>query len=76
MDTATLIGTTGATLILIAFILNQRHIWNDTEARYDFMNVVGSLLLFVYAIMLQSYPFMILNLVWLLVSLNDILKRS
>ena len=76
MTFVTFIGTLGATLILIAFVLNQQHIWKDTEARYDLMNLLGSLLLVVYAYLLMSWPFIILNAVWLLVSLYDILKRS
>lgn len=71
----TLIGSIGAAIILIAFILNQFHIWKDTDFKYDLLNFLGSVLLVVYAILLKSYPFLILNTIWGLVSLKDVLKR-
>ena len=67
----TIIGSTGATLILIAFILEQTHRWKDTSLKYDLVNLVGSVLLIIYAILLRSWPFLILNTVWALVSLRD-----
>ena len=71
MDTTLIIGTTGATLILLAFIMNQLHYWKGEDLIYDFVNLLGSGLLVVYAIILSSYPFMVLNFVWALVSLRD-----
>lgn len=71
MDSTLLIGTLGAFLILVAFIMNQFHYWNGEDLVYDFVNLVGSALLVVYAIILSSYPFVILNLVWATVSLRD-----
>lgn len=65
------IGSAGAGLILVAFILGQLHIWKDTYFSYDLMNAVGSLLLLLYAWMGQSWPFFVLNFVWALVSLRD-----
>ncbi len=79
MDFTTLIGASGATLILIAFILEQTHRWKDTDLKYDVVNLLGSALLIVYAVMLGSYPFLVLNGVWALVSLRDVivdLKRK
>jgi len=73
MDTTTLIGTTGATLILIAFIMNQMHRWKDTDLVYDFTNFTGSALLIAYALLLNSAPFLILNSVWAAVSLKDVI---
>lgn len=67
-----LIGTLGATLILIAFVLNQIHVWKDDDLRYDIVNVVGAALLVAYAILLRSWPFAVLNGVWTLVSLRDV----
>ena len=73
MDTTTLIGTTGATLILIAFIMNQMHRWKDTDLIYDFTNFIGSALLVAYAVLLNSTPFLVLNSVWAAVSLKDVI---
>jgi len=67
------IGATGASLILIAFILGQLHIWKDTYFIYDLINMIGSTLMLIYAWIGFSWPFIILNLVWALVSLKDVI---
>jgi len=74
MDTQILIGTSGAVLILIAFIFNQTHRWKDDSIVYDGFNLIGSILLLAYAILLSSYPFVVLNSVWALVSLMDVFQ--
>jgi amino acid transporter len=72
MDFLTVLGASGAALILVAFIMNQKHLWKDEYLVYDLVNFVGSALLVTYAILLKSYPFLVLNGVWALVSLRDI----
>ena len=69
-----LIGFTGMLLILIAFFLNQTGKWDKEDLVYDFVNFAGALLLVLYAIILSSIPFLLLNLVWAVVSLNDVIK--
>lgn len=79
MDLIKLIGTVGATIILIAFILNQLHFWKSTSLKYDMANFIGGVLLVIYAFKIGSYPFTVLNTVWALVSFRDIvidIKRS
>lgn len=73
MDTTTVIGILGATGVLIAFVKNQLHQWRDTSLRYDLLNLIGSVLLVVYAYLLASWPFLILNAVWATVSLRDVI---
>ncbi len=65
------IGSTGAGLILIAFVLGQFHVWKDTYFIYDLVNLAGGALLIWYAILLSSWPFLVLNGVWAIVSLRD-----
>jgi hypothetical protein len=36
-----LIGIAGAALILLAFILNEFHIWSEDGLAYDATNLVG-----------------------------------
>jgi uncharacterized membrane protein len=67
----TVIGTIGATIILASFLLNQRNKLRKESLTYDFLNFLGSLLLVIYASLLKSYPFIVLNLVWGLFSLFD-----
>ena len=75
MDPVTLIGIVGAFLILVAFILNQTHKWDEDDLIYDLINFAGSLFLVIYALLLKSFPFIILNAVWGLFSLKDILFK-
>lgn len=72
MDQTTLIGTTGAFLILVAFVMNQLNKWRSDWLVYDAVNLVGSAFLVLYAYILKSYPFLVLNGVWALVSLRDV----
>lgn len=66
-----MIGTSGAGIILVFFLLNQTNVLKNTSKLYDFGNLVGSLILMYYAYILWSIPFMILNGVWALYSLKD-----
>lgn len=73
------IGSVGAGLILVAFVLGQMHVWKDTYLVYDLLNAVGSILLIIYAVIGYSWPFVVLNVVWAVVSLKDVysdLKRN
>ena len=67
------LGVLGATLILIAFLLDQVRIWRNTYFIYDFINFVGALFLLLYALDGQVWPFVVLNAVWSIVSLKDCL---
>ncbi|MBU0665880.1 MAG: hypothetical protein ABIC91_03270 [Nanoarchaeota archaeon] len=67
-----IIGFIGMFLILLCFVMVQIHKWKDTDFKYDFWNLVGALLLVVYAVLIKSYPFLILNAVWVFVSLRDV----
>jgi hypothetical protein len=69
----TLIGICGTTIILLAFILNQLQKLDENDIRYDILNFIGAALLVWYAYLLSSYPFLVLNSVWAIVSLKDIL---
>jgi len=69
----TIIGITGAFLLLLSFALNQFHVWKDTDLKYDLVNFFGSALLVVYGILIHGYPFVVLNSAWAIVSLRGII---
>ncbi len=71
-----LIGISGAFLTLSAFILNQTDKLKNTDFTYDFLNFLSGTLLAVYAYLICSWPFLIINLVWGLFSLKDLIKRK
>jgi hypothetical protein len=70
-----IIGIGGMSLILLAFILNQLRVWTSDNLYYDITNLLGSLLLFYYSYTLESIPFLILNTVWAIFSLKDIIIK-
>ena len=74
MEFITFIGTLGASMILLAFIMNQLHKWKDDYLVYDLVNMLGGAVMVIYAMMLQSWPFAILNIVWMGLSLRDFVK--
>jgi len=75
MTFVTIIGVVGAFFILIAFIGNELGRLKTTSLWYDGLNVLGSGLLMYYSVLLASWPFIILNIVWLVFSLKDIVRR-
>ena len=68
------IGFTGMALILLAFFMNQIGRWDNNDLIYDGSNAVGSGLMIVYFLLISSYPFLILNAVWFIVSIRDVFK--
>ena len=68
----TTIGIVGMFLLIVAFFMNQTHRWKDDDLIYDAANFVGAFILVVYAWLILSWPFLILNCVWAAVSLRDI----
>jgi Na+/H+-translocating membrane pyrophosphatase len=71
--TATVLSWIGAVTVLIAFTLNVRKVVSQTSLLYLFLNIAGSLLLGASAFMTKSYPFFILNLVWVLVAIYTLI---
>ena len=67
-------GIIGMILILLAFFMVQSHRWSQDDLIYDFVNFLGSLLLVIYGISGHAWPFVILNSVWGLYSLKDVLS--
>ena len=59
-----LLGVPGATVILIAFALNVSGRVSAASKFYLWSNIIGSLLLIAYAVLLVSIPFIVLNIVW------------
>ena len=68
-----IIGIAGAALILLAFILSETHVWSEDDLTYDAVNLIGAALLIWYSWLIHSWPFAILNGVWALVALRDVI---
>ena len=64
-----IIGIVGMCFILVAFILDEFiKKFNQDTIQYNSLNIIGAGLLIYYAFSLSSVPFMILNVVWLVVA--------
>ncbi len=68
------IGTIGAALLLLAFILLEFKKITRTTTTFHLLNLIGSVLLLIYAYLIRSYIFLGLNLIWALVSLYEMRK--
>jgi hypothetical protein len=66
-------GTAGAVLVLLAFFLNQMNRWKADDFAYDAANFFGGLLLVIYATWISAWPFLMLNSVWTIYSLFDMI---
>ena len=70
-----IIGTLGVIFILVAFMLDEFYKKINSETvTYNALNIIGSGLLTYYAFSLQSWPFVALNAMWLLVAVIKLLK--
>ena len=69
-----LLGILGMILILIGFFGVQTHKMNQDALSYDILNFLGSALLVYYGVIGHAWPFVILNSVWALYSLKDIVS--
>lgn len=72
MDLFLLLGIIGMTLILAGFSLLETHRISADDLSYDVLNFFGSGLLTLNALDARAWPFLILNVVWGLVALRDI----
>jgi len=66
------IGLGGMAIILVAFIMNELGRWTAESFAYDMANLVGGLLLSIYAFYIGSLPFLFLNIVWAIVAARDV----
>jgi hypothetical protein len=69
------LGIIGMILILVAFILDEFYKnFNQDTVYYNLVNIFGSGLLTYYAYTISSLPFLLLNLVWLIVAIIKLAK--
>jgi arginine exporter protein ArgO len=73
VDPFFLAGIVGMLLVLIGFFGVQSHRMHQDNLSYDILNLVGSILLVIYGIAGAAWPFVVLNGVWALYSLKDVM---
>ena len=63
------LGTLGAAMLLVAYWLVSKNRIEGDSRLYQLLNVVGSVVLAVYAGLLQAWSSMALNIVWTFIGL-------
>jgi hypothetical protein len=63
------VGTVGAAMLLLAYWLVSKNRIQGESRMYQALNVVGSVILAVYAALLQAWSSMALNIVWTVIGL-------
>lgn len=68
------IGTLGVTLLLIAFALNIAKKLSATSKAYLILNILGAGLAGVSSYMIEFWPFVVLESVWVITTLFALFK--
>jgi large-conductance mechanosensitive channel len=71
-----LIGIIGASSILISFFLDLFDIIEETSKLYLGLNIFGGLILSYYAFLENVIPFLILNIIWTIISIVKLIKSG
>ena len=74
MTVADWIGSVGVSILLIAFLLNLLKKIAPDSIAYVLMNLIGALLAGLASVMIHYTPFIILEAVWVLVSLVTLIR--
>lgn len=69
-----LVGWAGAAASLSAFSLNSLNLIGSQSIQYLALNVVGCILLIIYAFSKKAYASWVLNSIWLLITLVALIK--
>lgn len=75
MQTSDLLGTLGVSLLLIGFLLNLFKKLSVSNPAYSVINALGAGLCGVSAYLISFYPFVVLESVWVLVSLYALVRN-
>ncbi|MEQ1512768.1 MAG: hypothetical protein ABL934_08835 [Lysobacteraceae bacterium] len=76
MTTSDFIGTIGVSILLIAFVLNQRRTISEHSRAFLAMNLIGALMCGYSAWLVHFMPFVVLENVWALVAAWGLLHWS
>ncbi len=75
MNATDLIGFVGVFLILTAYFLNINNRIDSSDVKYILLNLIGAGLACLASILLEYYPFVLLEGIWTLVSLIALIKH-
>lgn len=75
MELSDWLGTIGVSLLLIGFFLNLTKRLQVESTAYTLLNIVGAGLCGVSAYLIRFYPFVVLETVWVVVSMAALLRN-
>lgn len=75
MNAGELTGTLGVSLLLLAFAFNLAGKWSAKAWPYLLTNTVGALLACISSVLIEFWPFVILEGVWTIFSFRMLLKQ-
>jgi hypothetical protein len=76
MSASDIIGSVGVTLILIAFLLNLVGRMEAGSRAYLLLNLIGATLACISSIMIEFWPFVVLEGVWAVAALVGLLRTT
>jgi hypothetical protein len=76
MSASDIIGSTGVALILIAFLLNLIGRMAADSRVYLVLNLIGATLTCISSIMIEFWPFVVLEAVWALAALGGLVRTG
>lgn len=72
MEPSTIIGTVGVSLLLLAYFLNLFRLIRQSSLAYIVLNIFGAAIACVASIMIEFVPFIVLEIIWVIVGLAGI----
>jgi hypothetical protein len=69
------ISSVGVFFILLAFFLTTFNLLGEKSKTYFLLNIIGGSFAFAGALLMNSIPFMIMEVVWVLVAVYGIFKH-
>ena len=73
-STGEILGSIGVTILLLAFLMNLLQKWKQDSLPYILSNIIGAGLSCASSIVIRFFPFIILEAVWMLVSIFALIK--
>jgi hypothetical protein len=70
------IGWAGAAALLVAYAMVSSKKLEGTSTAYQFLNIVGSILLAVNTVFYRAYPSSFVNLIWIGIAVFSIATRK
>ena len=65
--TVDIVGWIGSILLIAAYLLNSKNKINAQSFIYQFLNVVGSILLIINTVYYGAYPSSAVNIIWVFI---------